>query len=98
MLFLHLINLRNTNITKCNTSKFNKCLICYCFLNHKYWRLFPAIRFKFLFTNLFLQATTGASFSRSIVAVKNQIYKQQAFHYYLGQIKLKDLIIKELKT
>jgi len=51
---------------------------------------FPAIRYKFSFSTLFSNASTGASAGRSVAARKNRLLNFEALHYYLGQKELKD--------
>jgi hypothetical protein len=46
----------------------------------------------------FSNAPTGASFGRSATSRKNKFQNREAFHFYLGQKKLKDLMIKRLKN
>jgi len=58
------------------------------------FQLFVASSRSYLF---FSNEPAGASYGRSATSRKNRCINLEAFHFYLGQKKLKDLMILRLK-
>jgi len=73
-----------------NFSKRLKSAICKLFTANSFTCLFQLFVASSRHEIFFSNEPAGASFGRSVISRKNSFQNFEAFHYYLGQNKLKD--------